>query len=61
MRNSFLALALAGTAALGACTNNPRTNADIATGAGIGAAGGAIAGAVLPGVSPITGALNSSA
>ena len=56
MRISILALALAGTAALGACTSNPRTNADIATGAAVGAAGGAAVGAVVPGVSVIEGA-----
>ena len=56
MRKSILAVALAGTAALGACTANPRMNSDIATGAAVGAAGGAVAGAVLPGISPITGA-----
>ena len=56
MRSSLVALALAGTAALGACTQNPQTNADIATGAAVGAAGGAAIGAVAPGISTITGA-----
>jgi branched-subunit amino acid ABC-type transport system permease component len=56
MRNSLLTLALASTVALGACTQNPRTNADIATGAAVGAAGGAVVGAVAPGISTITGA-----
>ena len=56
MRKSILALALASTAALGACTANPQTNADIATGAAVGAAGGAVVGAVAPGISTIAGA-----
>src|SRR6185312_8353049 len=56
MRISILAVALASTAALGACTANPRTNADIATGAAVGAAGGAVVGAVAPGISTIAGA-----
>ena len=42
MRTSILALALASTAALGACTANPRTNADIATGAAVGGLAGAV-------------------
>jgi hypothetical protein len=52
MQKSILALALAGTAALGACANNPR----VAEGAAVGAAGGAAIGAVAPGVSVIEGA-----
>ena len=56
MRTSILALALASTAALGACTQNPRMNSDIATGAAVGAAGGAVVGAVAPGISTIAGA-----
>src|SRR5690349_22632612 len=56
MRKSILALALASTAALGACTQNPRTNADIATGAAVGAAGGAAVGAIAPGIGVISGA-----
>ena len=52
MRRSILALTLAGTAALGACAQNPR----VAENAAIGAAGGAAVGAVVPGVSVIEGA-----
>jgi hypothetical protein len=52
MRRSILALTLAGTAALGACAQNPR----VAEGAAVGAAGGAAVGAVVPGVSVIEGA-----
>ena len=52
MRKSILAITLAGTAALGACANNPR----VAEGAAIGAAGGAVVGAVAPGVGVIEGA-----
>ena len=52
MRRSILALTLAGTAALGACAQNPRVAQDAA----IGAAGGAAVGAVVPGVSVIEGA-----
>jgi hypothetical protein len=52
MRNSILALTLAGTAALGACANNPR----VAENAAIGAAGGAAVGAVVPGISVLQGA-----
>src|SRR4051795_560989 len=55
MRKSFLAAALAGTAALSACAAN-RTNGDIAQGAAVGAAGGAAVGAVVPGVNVIEGA-----
>ena len=52
MRNSILALTLAGTAMLGACASNPRVAQDAA----IGAAGGAAVGAVVPGISTIEGA-----
>src|SRR5256885_9625777 len=52
MRKSILAITLAGSAALGACANNPR----VAEGAAIGAAGGAVVGAVAPGVGVIEGA-----
>src|SRR5689334_6208864 len=55
MRKSLVALTLASTIAVAACTSNPRTNA-IATDAGVGALGGAAVGAVVPGISPITGA-----
>jgi len=55
MRKSIVALTLASTIAVAACTSNPRTNA-IATDAGVGAVGGAAVGAVVPGISPITGA-----
>ena len=56
MRRSILALALARSVTLGACTSNPRRNSDIAQGAAVGAAGGAVVGAVAPGISTITGA-----
>src|SRR5436309_1078517 len=46
MRKSILAITLAGTAALGACANNPR----VAEGAAIGAAGGAVIGAAVGGL-----------
>ena len=52
MRKSILAVTLAGTAALAACTTNSRVAQDAA----IGAAGGAAVGAVVPGVSVIEGA-----
>jgi hypothetical protein len=52
MRKSFLALALGGTAMLGACAQNPRVAQDAA----IGGIGGAAVGAVVPGVSVIEGA-----
>ena len=50
--HKYLALALAGTVALGACANNPR----VAEGAAVGAVGGAAVGAVAPGISTIEGA-----
>src|SRR3982751_6370339 len=52
MRRSILVLTLAGTAALGACAQNPR----VAEGAAVGAAGGAAIGAIAPGISTIEGA-----
>ena len=52
MHKSYLALALASTAALGACASNPR----VAEGAAIGGATGAAVGAVAPGISTIEGA-----
>lgn len=61
MRNSMIAVLLAGTMSLSACaTNNPRL-ADVGTGAAIGAAGGAAVGAVVPGVSVLEGAVAGAA
>src|SRR5205085_1254509 len=60
MRKSILAITLAGTAALGACANNPRVAEGAATGALGGAAIGAAAGA-LTGGSILTGAVIGAA
>ncbi len=56
MKKSILAIALASSVSLGACTTNSRTAGDLAEGAAYGAAGGAAIGAVVPGVSVIEGA-----
>ncbi len=54
MRKSILAITLAASVSLGACTT--RNSGDIAEGAAYGAGAGVVAGAVLPGVSVIEGA-----
>jgi YMGG-like Gly-zipper len=56
MRKSVIAILLAGTVSLGACTTNSEQAGDIAQGAAVGAAGGAAVGAVVPGVNVIEGA-----
>lgn len=57
MRKSMMAIVLAGTISLGACsTMDSREAGDIAQGAAVGAAGGAAIGAVVPGVNVIEGA-----
>ena len=56
MRRSMMAVLLAGTISLSACTTNSREAGDIAQGAAVGAAGGAAIGAVVPGVNVIEGA-----
>ena len=52
----FLAIALASSVALSACSTNSREAGNIAQGAAVGAAGGAAVGAVVPGVTMIEGA-----
>lgn len=62
MKKTFIAVLMAGTIGLSACTTtNDQTVADAATGAAVGAAGGAVLGAVVPGVSLIEGALAGAA
>jgi len=56
MRKSMIAILLAGTVSLGACTANSEQAGNVAQGAAIGAAGGAAVGAVVPGVNVIEGA-----
>lgn len=57
MKKSMLAMFLAGSMSLGACTTtNDDTLEGAATGAGLGAAAGAGIGAVVGGLSPIEGA-----
>ena len=58
MKKTAMAVLLAGSISLGACTTtgNNDTLSDAATGAAVGAAGGAAIGAVVPGISPIAGA-----
>ncbi|HVF83700.1 MAG TPA: glycine zipper domain-containing protein [Sphingomicrobium sp.] len=58
MKKTAMALMLASSISLGACTTtgNDDTLADAATGAAVGGLGGAAVGAVVPGVSPIAGA-----
>ena len=56
MRKSILAITLASSLSLAACTTNRSTTGDFATGAAAGGALGAAAGAVVPGVSVIEGA-----
>jgi hypothetical protein len=56
MRKSMIAILLAGTVSLGACTTSSEKAGNIAQGAAVGAAGGAAVGAVVPGVSVIEGA-----
>ena len=56
MRKSMVAVLLAGTLSLGACTTSSEQAGNIAQGAAIGATGGAAVGAVVPGVSVIEGA-----
>ncbi|WP_162789376.1 MULTISPECIES: hypothetical protein [Sphingomonas] len=57
MKKTALAILLAGSVSLGACsTYNNDGMADAATGAAVGAGVGAVAGAALPGVSTIAGA-----
>jgi hypothetical protein len=52
----MIAIVLASTISLGACTTNDRTLETAATGAAVGGVGGAAVGAVVPGVSVIEGA-----
>ena len=52
----MIAIVLASSISLGACTTNDSTLESAATGAGVGAVGGAAVGAVVPGVSVIGGA-----
>jgi hypothetical protein len=62
MRKSVIAVLLAGTISLGACTSvDDARLSDVGTGAAVGALGGAAVGAVVPGVSPITGAVVGAA
>ena len=56
MRKSMMAIMLAGTISLGACSTTSPEAGDIAQGAAVGAAGGAAIGAVVPGVNVIEGA-----
>ena len=56
MRKSVIAVLLAGTLSLGACTTSSEQAGNIAQGAAVGAAGGAAVGAVVPGVNVIEGA-----
>ena len=56
MQKTFMAIVLASTISLGACTTNSRMAGDVAEGAAYGAAGGAAVGAVVPGVNVIEGA-----
>ncbi|MEO5973016.1 MAG: glycine zipper domain-containing protein [Sphingomicrobium sp.] len=56
MQKTLMAIVLASTVSLGACTTNSRMAGDVAEGAAYGAAGGAAIGAVVPGVSLIEGA-----
>ena len=57
MKKTALALMLASSVSLGACsTYNNDGMADAATGAAVGAGVGAVAGAAIPGVSTIAGA-----
>jgi len=56
MKKSILAIALASSVSLAACTTTSPAAGDIAQGAAVGAAGGAALGAVVPGVSVIEGA-----
>lgn len=57
MKKTAMAVLLAGSISLGACTTtNNDTLSDAATGAAVGGLGGAAVGAVVPGVSPIAGA-----
>jgi len=56
MRKSVIAILLAGTMSLSACTTSSEQAGDIAQGAAVGAAGGAAVGAVVPGVNVIEGA-----
>ena len=57
MKKTAMALMLASSISLGACTTtNNDTLADAATGAAVGGLGGAAVGAVVPGISPIAGA-----
>ena len=62
MRKSIIAVLLAGTVSLSACTSvDDARMADVGTGAAVGALGGAAVGAVVPGVSPINGAVVGAA
>ncbi len=56
MRKSMIAILLAGTVSLSACTTNSEQAGNIAQGAAIGGTTGVVAGAVIPGVSVIEGA-----
>ena len=62
MRKSMIAVLLAGTMTLGACTSvDDARVADVGTGAAIGAAGGAGVGALVGGVGIIEGAVIGAA
>ena len=61
MQKSLLAIALASSVSLAACTTNSPTLRRVATGAVGGAALGAVAGAVIPGVSVLEGAVIGAA
>jgi hypothetical protein len=56
MRKSMVAILLAGTVSLSACTTSSEQAGNIAQGAAIGGTTGVVAGAVIPGVSVIEGA-----
>ena len=63
MNKTMIAVLLAGSVSLSACTTygNDRTAGNLATGAAYGAAGGAALGAIVPGVSIVEGALTGAA